>query len=114
MIKNYSGRKLSKIGSHRIAMFRNMIVSLIMNERITTTNPKAKELKRFFDSVVNDAKKKNYVNIRKWVNNKNAFDKLVNVIAERFKNRDSGYTTIINMGYRKGDNSLISMIKLVE
>lgn len=114
MIKNYSVRKLSKTGSHRRCMFRNMITGLILNEKIITTNPKAKELRRFFDKVLNSAKENDYRSLREWVNNKQAFDKITKVLAERFKNKTSGYTTLINVGYRKGDNSLLTMVKLTD
>jgi large subunit ribosomal protein L17 len=113
MIKNYSDKKLSKTGSHRRAMFRNMMTSLIMNEKLVTTNPKAKELKRFFDTLINEAKKNNYSKVRSNINNKGAFEKITRVLSERFRNRNSGYTTLVNLRYRKGDNSLLTMVKLV-
>lgn len=114
MIKNYADRKLSKTGSHRRAMFRNMISSLIMNEKIITTSPKAKELKRFFEKVVNDAIKTKYSNVRSMVSNKEAFKKLISVIVPRYKEKSSGYITLVNVGYRRGDNSLKTMVKLVD
>jgi len=114
MIKNNGDKKLSKTGSHRNAMFRNMMTSLIMSEKIITTAPKAKELRRFFDTLLNDAKKNNYSNIRSSINNKDAYTKLMHVLAPRYKDRVSGYTTLINVGIRKGDNSLITMVKLVD
>ena len=114
MIKSYGDRKLSKTGSHRAAMFRNLITSLIMNEKIVTTNAKAKELRRFFDTIINDAKKNNYSRIRSGVNGKEAFDKITRVLSERFKSRNSGYTSLVNVGYRKGDNTLLTLVKLVD
>jgi large subunit ribosomal protein L17 len=114
MIKNHSGRKLSKIGSHRRAMFANMITSLIMKESIITTNAKAKELRRFFDRMMNYAKDNKYSLLKGMVRNKDAFKKVINVLVPRFKERNSGYTTLINVGYRKGDNTLLTMVKLVE
>ncbi|MEF3280390.1 MAG: 50S ribosomal protein L17 [Elusimicrobiota bacterium] len=114
MIKCYGDKKLSKTGSHRKAMFKNMMTSLIMNEKIVTTSAKAKELRRFFDKLVNDAKKNNYLKLKSEISDKSAFKKLIGVLAPRYKDRVSGYTTLINVGYRRGDNSLLTMVKLVD
>lgn len=114
MIKSYGDKKLSKTGSHRASMFRNMMTSLVMNEKVITTNAKARELRRFFDTLVNDAKKNNYSKVRSGVNSKEAFEKITRVLAERFKSRNSGYTSLVNIGYRKGDNTLLTMVKLVD
>ncbi|HOJ85715.1 MAG TPA: 50S ribosomal protein L17 [Elusimicrobiales bacterium] len=114
MIKSYGDKKLSKTGSHRASMFRNMMTSLVMNEKLVTTNAKAKELRRFFDTLINDAKQNNYSRVRSGINGKEAFEKLTKVLAQRFKERNSGYTSLINVGYRKGDNTLLTMIKLVD
>ena len=114
MIKNHGGRKLSKIGSHRRAMFSNMITSLIMNESITTTNAKAKELRRYFDRMMKYAKNSKYSLLKSMIKDKDAFKKVINVLVPRFKERNSGFTTLVNVGYRKGDNTLLTMVKLVE
>lgn len=114
MIKNYGDRKLSRIPSHRRAMFRNMMVSLAINEKIVTTLPKAKELKKFFDRLINDAKKGKIDEVKQDINDKNAFKKIMTVLVPRYNSRHSGYTTLINVGYRKGDNALLTMVKLVE
>jgi ribosomal protein L17 len=114
MIKSHGDRKLSKTGSHRNAMFRNMMTSLIMTEKIVTTTTKAKELRRFFDTLLNDAKKNKYSNLRSSINNKDAYMKLTQVLAPRYKDRVSGYTTLVNVGVRKGDDSVLTMVKLVD
>lgn len=114
MIKNLNGSKLSKTGAHRRAMFRNMLTSLIMEEKVVTTLPKARTLKRYADTVITDAKKGRYFNVRSWVNNKDAFKKLVNVLSPRYKEKSSGYTSIIKIGNRKGDAALMAMVKLVD
>jgi ribosomal protein L17 len=76
MIKNYGGRKLSKTGAHRRSMFSNMMTSLIMNEKIITTNAKAKELRRFFDKMMNYAKNNQYSILKSMVRDKDAFKRL--------------------------------------
>jgi len=114
MIKNYGYRKLSKTGSHRKAMFANMLSSLIMNEKIITTFPKAKELGRFMDKVISEAKKQNYSELKSTIRNKNAFKKMVEVIAPRYQGKNSGFTSIMKIGPRKGDASLMALIKLVD
>ncbi len=114
MIKNYGDRKLSKIPSHRRAMFRNMMVSLAINEKLTTTLPKAKELKKFFDRLIDDAKKGRIVEVKKEIKDKGAFKKIMTVLVPRYSSRVGGYSSIVNVGVRKGDNAVISMVKLVE
>jgi large subunit ribosomal protein L17 len=114
MIKNYGGRKLSKTGAHRRSMFSNMMTSLIMNEKIITTNAKAKELRRFFDKMMNYAKNNQYYILKSMVRDKDAFKKVINVLVPRFRERNSGYTTLVNVGWRKGDNAPLTLIKLVE
>ena len=114
MIKNYGDRKLSRISSHRRAMFRNMMASLAINEKIITTLPKAKELRKFFDRVINDAKKGRIREVKKYIQDKSAFKKIMTVLIQRYSMRKSGYTTLVNVGYRKGDNALLTMVKLVE
>lgn len=114
MIKNYGDRKLSRIPSHRRAMFRNMMVSLAINESVVTTQPKAKELKKFFDRLLNDAKKGKIDEVKAEIKNKDAFKKIMTVLVPRYSSKTSGYTTLINIGYRKGDNALLTMVKLVD
>lgn len=114
MIKNYGDRKLSKTPSHRRAMFRNMMVSLAMNESVITTLPKAKELKKFFDRLISDAKKGRINEVKRDIKSKEAFKKIMTVLVPRYSSRNGGYTTLINVGYRKGDNALMTMVKLMD
>ncbi|MGC8867893.1 MAG: 50S ribosomal protein L17, partial [Elusimicrobiales bacterium] len=96
------------------AMFRNMMASLAINEKVITTLPKAKELKKFFDRLVDDAKKGRVVEVKREIKDKEAFKKIMTVLVPRYSSKTSGYTTLVNIGYRKGDNAVMSMIKLVE
>ena len=114
MIKNYGDKKLSKTGSHRRAMFANMLSSLIMSEKVITTFPKAKELGRFMDKVISDAKKQRYSDVKSAVRNKIAFKKIIDVIAPRYQSKSSGFTNIIKIGPRKGDASLMALIKMAD
>lgn len=114
MIKNYGDRKLSRISSHRRAMFRNMMVSLAVHEKVVTTIPKAKELRKFFDRLMNDAKKGRINEVKKEIKDKDAFKKIMTVLVPRYSSRNSGYTTMVNIGWRKGDSAPLAMVKLVE
>jgi large subunit ribosomal protein L17 len=114
MIKNHGSKKLSKTGSHRKAMFANMMSSLIMSEKVVTTFPKAKELRRFFDMAVNKLQKKDYARVRQMIRNKEAFKKLTEVLNPRFKDKKSGFTSVIKIGERKGDASMMALVKLVD
>ena len=111
------GRRLDRTTEHRTAMFKNMATSLFRYERIVTTTPKAKELKRFADKIVTLAKKATpharrqaYVEVR----DVEVLNKLFETIGPRFKERTGGYTRIIRVGRRAGDNAEMSVIELVE
>ena len=113
----HKGRKLNRTASHRRAMFNNMLVSLIKEESIHTTDAKAKELRGLIDRVINYAKKNTNATVRqakKYVKDKEAFKKLFNEFPSRFENRNSGYTRIIKYRNRKGDNAPISVIEFVD
>ncbi|HBE88184.1 MAG TPA: 50S ribosomal protein L17 [Elusimicrobia bacterium] len=115
MIKNLGARKLSKTGSHRRAMFSNMISSLLMHEKVTTTVPKAKELKRFAEKVITAAKKGNRTSVRSSLRgNRQACDKVLETIAPRYKERNGGYTRILKLGPRRGDATEMALVKLVQ
>lgn len=114
MIKNHGDKKLSKTGSHRRAMFANMLSSLIINEKLVTTLPKAKELSRFFDRTVNTAQKQNYSGLKSVLRNKDAFKKMVEVIAPRYKDRKSGFSSVLKIGERKGDAAMTALVKLAD
>jgi large subunit ribosomal protein L17 len=111
-----SGRKLSRNSSHRWAMMRNMVTSLLREEKIQTTDPKAKELRRWVDRVITLGKEGSLHARRQAlaiIHDKTVVHKLFETIASRFKNRPGGYTRIIKVGRRHGDAAPVSMIELV-
>ena len=114
MIKNLGHRKLSKTGSHRRAMFSNMATSLLLHEKITTTVPKAKELRRVVERVITDAKHGRKLEVRRALRSREVYTKVLEVIAPRYKERPGGFTRILRVGVRKGDATEIAMIKLVD
>ncbi|MDD2772617.1 MAG: 50S ribosomal protein L17 [Elusimicrobiales bacterium] len=114
MIKNLGHRKLSKTGSHRKAMLTNMAVSLLMHEHVNTTLAKAKEVRRVVERVITDARKGRHMEVRKVVRSKTAFKKLMEVLAPRYADRNGGYTRILHVGRRKGDDADMGLVKLVE
>lgn len=111
-----SGRKLSRTSSHRRALIRNLITSLLRDEKIQTTDPKAKELRRWADRVITLGKKGSLHARRQAlgiVQDKAVVRKLFDSIAPRFKDRPGGYTRIIKVGIRHGDAAPISLVELV-
>jgi len=111
-----SGRKLSRSSSHRWALMRNLITSLLRDEKIRTTDPKAKELRRWADRVITLGKEGSLHARRQAlgiVQDKAVVRKLFDTLAPRFKDRPGGYTRIIKIGWRHGDAAAISLIELV-
>jgi large subunit ribosomal protein L17 len=111
------GRRLDRTTEHRTAMFRNMVTSLIRHERITTTTPKAKELKRFADKIITLAKRATPHARRianRDVRDVEVLNKLFGPIADRFKTRPGGYTRLVRVGRRAGDNAELAVIELVD
>jgi large subunit ribosomal protein L17 len=112
-----AGRRLDRTTEHRTAMFRNMVISLIKHERIVTTTPKAKELKRIAEKVITLAKK-GTIHARRLahrdVHDAEALSKLFDTIAPRFAARPGGYTRVVRVSRRVGDNAELAMIELVE
>jgi large subunit ribosomal protein L17 len=111
------GRRLDRTTEHRTAMLKNMVTSLFRHEKIVTTTPKAKELKRYADKVITLAKRGTpharrlaHVEVR----DVEVLNKLFGTLAPRFKARAGGYTRIIRVGRRAGDNAEMSVIELVE
>ncbi len=111
------GRRLDRTTEHRTAMLRNMVTSLFRHERITTTTPKAKELKRYADKMVTLAKK-GTPHARRLANREvrdvEVLNKLFSALAERFKARPGGYTRIVRVGNRAGDNAELAVIELLD
>ena len=113
-----SGRKLNRTSSHRKAMLKNMAAALIKHEQIKTTLPKAKELRGFVDTLVTLGKRGTLHARRqalaKLNNDTLLVSKLFEVLAERFSERPGGYTRVIKAGFRRGDNSPMAYIELVD
>jgi len=117
MRHNKSGRRLGRTTSHRIAMFRNMVTSFLSHERITTTDAKAKELRSIADKMITLGKRGDLHAMRlaaSYIREKSVVTKLFTTIAPRFTDRPGGYTRIIKLGLRPGDNAQMSIIELVE
>ena len=112
-----AGRRLDRTTEHRIAMFRNQVTQLLRHERIVTTTPKAKELKRIADKVITLGKKGTPHARRiafRDVRDGEVIEKLFGPIAERYASRAGGYSRIIHKGKRHGDNADMSIIELVD
>ncbi|MFM2426605.1 MAG: ribosomal protein [Pseudomonadota bacterium] len=110
-------RKLNRTTSHRLAMLRNMMNSLIEHEAIKTTLPKAKELRRVIEPMITLAKVPTVANRRlafDRLRDRDSVVKLFNVLGPRFKTRPGGYTRILKMGFRVGDNAPMAFVELVE
>ena len=117
MKHNIKNKKLNKTSSHRKAMFKNMSNALIKHEQITTTLAKAKELRRFVEKIVTLGKKGGLLSRRKAVSilqDQKMSKKVFDVLAERYKARAGGYTRIIKLGNRYGDNAPTAVIEFVD
>jgi len=110
-------RKLNKTSSHRLAMLENMAVSLIKNEKIKTTLPKAKELRPFVEKIITLGKKNkdsSRINAFNSLRDKEAVVKVFSDLSERFKKRSGGYCRIVKAGFRTGDNAPMAYIQLLD
>jgi len=110
-------RKLNRTTSHRLAMLRNMMNSLIEHEAIKTTLPKAKELRRVIEPMITLAKEATVANRRlafDRLRDRDSVVKLFNELGPRFKTRPGGYTRILKMGFRVGDNAPMAYVELVD
>ena len=110
-------RKLNRTSSHRLAMLRNMMNSLIQHEVIKTTLPKAKELRRVVEPMITLAKEPTLANKRLAFDRLRDRDMVVKLFAElgpRYKARPGGYTRILKMGFRVGDNAPMALVELVD
>ena len=111
-----AGKKLNRTGSHRNAMFRNMVTSLFEHSRIQTTDAKAKELRRWADRMVTLAKRGDLHARRQALavmRDKTVVHKLFEEAADRFGDRVGGYTNVVKIGRRRGDAAPISLVELV-
>jgi len=112
-----SGRKLNRNSSHRQAMFRNMAASLVEHEAIKTTLPKAKELRRVVEPLVTMSKEDNVAKRRlafDRLRDKAAVGKLFKDLGPRYSTRPGGYTRILKIGNRPGDNAPMAIIEFVD
>ena len=110
-------RKLNRTSEHRLAMLRNMMNSLIEHEVIKTTLPKAKELRRVIEPMITLAKEATLANRRlafDRLRERDSVVKLFNDLGPRFKTRPGGYTRILKMGFRIGDNAPMALVELVD
>ena len=117
MRHRYSGRKLSRTGAHRRAMFINMTTSLVEHELIKTTLPKAKELRRFAEPLITLAKQDSVANRRlafSRLQDKAAVGKLFTELAPRYESRPGGYIRILKCGFRSGDAAPMAYVELVD
>ena len=110
-------RKLNRTSSHRLAMLRNMMNSLIEHEAIKTTVPKAKELRRVVEPMITLAKNPTVANKRLAFDRLRSRDSVVKLFGElgpRYQARPGGYTRILKMGFRVGDNAPMALVELVD
>jgi large subunit ribosomal protein L17 len=110
-------RKLNRTSSHRLAMLRNMSVSLLRHEEITTTLPKAKELRRVVEPMITLGKKPSLANRRlafDRLRDRGIVEKLFDDLGPRFAKRNGGYLRILKTGFRKGDNAPLALVSLTE
>lgn len=117
MRHNMSGRKLNRTSAHRKAMFMNMANALIKHEQITTTLPKAKELRPFAEKLVTLGKRGDLHARRQALSvlqDRVMVEKLFAVLSTRYKERNGGYTRVLKAGFRYGDNAPMAIIELVD
>jgi len=110
-------RKLNRTSSHRLAMFRNMAVSLITHEAIKTTLPKAKSLRKVIEPLITLGREPTIANKRlafARLRDRDAVVKLFAEIGPRYLERNGGYTRVLKMGHRQGDNAPMAFIELVD
>lgn len=112
-----SGRKLGRNPSHRKALFRNMVTSFFESEKIVTTDSKAKDLRRIAEKLITTARRGDLHSRRQvlsYVRKKDVVAKLFDEISPRYATRPGGYTRIVKVGIRKGDNAPMSCLELVQ
>ncbi len=111
-------RKLGRDNKHRRSMLATLTKQVIDNENITTTETRAKEVRKFVDKMITYGKRGDLISRRKALaflhNDKKIVEKIFNDLAVRYKNRNGGYTQILKLGERRGDDALMVILKLVE
>ena len=117
MRHKFGYRKLNRTSEHRKVLFKNMLNSLIKYEQITTTLPKAKELKPQIDKVITLGKKNNLQskkNLFSTLESKASVEKLSKILSQRYEKRKGGYSRVIRAGFRYGDDAPMAIIELVD
>ena len=112
-----ANRTLNRTAEHRKALFKNMLNSLIKYEQITTTLPKAKELKPKIDKVITLGKKNNLQSKKSLfsqLQDKSSVDKLIKTLSQRYEKRKGGYSRVIRAGFRYGDDAPMAIIELID
>ncbi len=111
-------RKLGRDNKHRRSMLATLTKQVVINESITTTDTRAKEVRKFVDKMITYGKNGDLVSRRKALaflhNDKAVVDKIFNDLAKRYENRNGGYTQILKLDERRGDNALMVILKLVD
>ena len=111
-------RKLGRDNKHRRSMLATLTKQVVINESITTTDTRAKEVRKFVDKMITYGKNGDLVSSRKALaflhNDKVVVDKIFNDLAKRYENRNGGYTQILKLDERRGDNALMVILKLVD
>ncbi len=111
-----AGRKLSRTTSHRKAMLRNIVTSFMKHEKIVTTDAKAKELRKIAEKIITLGKKDSLHARRQvlsFIRDRAVVKKLFEELSPRYSERDGGYSRIVKVGYRAGDNAPMSVIELI-
>ncbi len=109
-------RKLRRLSGHRRAMLRNLVTSLLRNNRIVTTEARAKEIKRLTDQMITLAKQGDLASRRQalaYIYDEDVVRRLFNELGDRYRERPGGYTRVTKMGYRRGDGAPLALIELV-
>ena len=117
MRHNVRGRKLGRTSAHRTAMFRNQLASLMENEGIVTTLPKAKELRPIAEKIITQGRSDTVHSrrrVRRWLPDRDLIKKVFEEISPRYQDRPGGYLRITKLGPRKGDGAELAKIEFVE
>lgn len=117
MRKHKRGRKLSRKTGQRKALLKSLGTALILNEKVSTTEAKAKELRPFIEKIITKSKEKDRLHSRKILAkyfSNNVSKKIMTELGERYKERKGGYTRIIKLGPRKGDSARMAIIELIK
>ena len=117
MRHSISGRKLNRTASHRKALFKNLSNSLIINEQIKTTLPKAKDLRSIVEKIITLGKNDNLHSKRKvfsLLRSNESVNKVFNILSKRYIKRNGGYTRVLKAGFRYGDSAPMAIIEFVE